>query len=136
MTTDIFEQKILCKCCNTEMNPVTITKNGFVLRTVECQKCRNRIIHPKDEKEYGDFINLRKKEFSVKIRFVGNSYAVSIPKEIVNFIREHEKIMNDMVKLCYEEFGRLSIDFGCNGNNHNGDHIHGNKINGKLKVER
>ena len=45
------------------------------------------------------------------MRLVGNSYAVSIPKEIVSFIREQEKIMNDMVRLCFEDFGRLSLDF-------------------------
>ena len=45
------------------------------------------------------------------MRLVGNSYAISIPKEIVSFMREQEKIMNDMVKLCFEEAGRLSLDF-------------------------
>ena len=48
------------------------------------------------------------------MRFVGNSYAVSIPKEIVNFMQEQEKIMDDMVRLCFEEFGRISLRFGNN----------------------
>ena len=87
-------------------------KNGFVLRSVVCPKCHSRIIHPKDEQEYKDFINLKKKQFSVKMRFVGNSYAVSIPKEIVNFMHEQEKLMDDMVKLSFEEFGRISLNFG------------------------
>ena len=46
------------------------------------------------------------------MRLVGNSYAVSIPKEIVLFMRHQEKAMNDMVKLCFEDFGRLSLNFG------------------------
>ena len=50
------------------------------------------------------------------MRFVGNSYTVSIPKEIVNFMKEQEKIMDDMVRLCFEEFGRISLNFGCNHN--------------------
>jgi hypothetical protein len=45
------------------------------------------------------------------MRFVGNSYAVSIPREIVNFMKEQEKIMNNMVRLCFEDFGKLSLDF-------------------------
>ena len=45
------------------------------------------------------------------MRLVGNSYAVSIPKEIVSFIQEQEKIMDNMVKLCFEDFGRLSLNF-------------------------
>jgi len=113
--TDIFDNKILCRNCSLEMKPLEITKNGFVLRAIECKKCSSRVIHPKDEQDFSDFMNLRKKEFNVKMRFVGNSYAVSIPKEIVNFIREHEKIMNDMVRLCFEDFGKLRLDFNYNG---------------------
>ena len=64
-----------------------------------------------DEQEYNDFMDLKKKEFSVKMRYVGNSYTVSIPKEIVNFMREQEKIMDDMVRLCFEDAGRLSLNF-------------------------
>jgi len=88
-----------------------IVKKGFVLRVLVCPKCRNTIIHPEDKQEYNKFINLRNKEFRVKMRLVGNSYAVSIPKEIVSFMREQEKIMNDMVKLCFEDFGKLSLSF-------------------------
>ena len=45
------------------------------------------------------------------MRLVGNSYAVSIPKEIVLFMREQEKMMNDMVRLCFEDMGKLSLNF-------------------------
>ena len=86
-------------------------KNGFLLRVMICPKCNDKIIHPVDEQEYEKFANLKKKEFNVKMRLVGNSYAVSIPKEIVSFMREQEKIMNDMVRLCFEDIGRLSLNF-------------------------
>lgn len=108
---DIFDNPILCKNCNSRMKKATIGKNGFLLRAVVCEKCSNKIVHPNDEAEYLKFTNLRNKQFMVKMRLVGNSYAVSIPKEIVSFIREQEKIMNDMVKLCFEDFGRLSLSF-------------------------
>jgi len=94
------------------MHPVQIVKNGFALRAIECKKCGSKIIHPKDEQEFNDFINLRKKQFSVKMRFVGNSYAVSIPKEIVDFMKEQEKVMGHMVRLCLDEFGKVSMNFG------------------------
>lgn len=110
--TDIFDNTILCKKCGIKMKPVDFEKNGFVLRAVECGKCGSKIIHPKDEQEHNNFINLKKKQFNVKMRFVGNSYAVSIPREIVNFIKEQEKIMSDMVRLSFEEFGRISLNFG------------------------
>ena len=108
---DIFDATIFCKECNEEMQKVQVKKNGFVLRLVVCQDCGEKIIHPFDEQEYNKFISLKNKEFRVKMRLVGNSYAVSIPKEIVSFIRAQEKMMDDMVKLCFEDSGRLSLSF-------------------------
>lgn len=87
-------------------------KNGAILRAVVCPQGHEKIIHPNDLAEHEKFISLKNKEFRVKMRLVGNSYAVSIPKEIVSFIREQEKIMDNMVRLCFEDFGRLSLNFG------------------------
>jgi len=109
--TDIFDNKILCGKCNSKMEKENFIKKGFVFRTIVCPKCSDRIIHPSDENEYNKFISLKNKEFRVKMRLVGNSYAVSIPKEIVSFMKEQEKIMDSMVRLCFEEMGKLSINF-------------------------
>ena len=109
---DIFDNTILCRNCNIKMKKAEVVKNGFILRAVICPRCNGKIIHPADEQEYNRFINLKNKEFRVKMRLVGNSYAVSIPKEIVSFIKEQEKIMDDMVKLCFEDLGRVSLNFG------------------------
>ena len=109
--TDIFDNTILCKDCNTKMEKDTLEKNGFRLRILRCPKCKNHIIHPGDKKEYEDFQNLKKKNFKVKLRYVGNSYAVSIPREIIDFMNEQEKHMNEMVSLCMEGFGRVSLNF-------------------------
>ena len=109
--TDIFDNTILCRDCNKKMQRVQINKNGCILRAVKCPNCKNQIIHPEDLKEYADFQDLKKKNFKVKLRFVGNSYAVSIPREIIDFMNEQEKHMNEMVNLCMEDFSRLSLDF-------------------------
>jgi len=109
--TDIFNSTILCNHCGVKMEKQNVAKNGFVLRAMVCPKCNDKVIHPIDEAEYEKFVSLKNKDFRVKMRLVGNSYAVSIPMEIVSFIREQEKQMNDMVKLCFEESGRLSLDF-------------------------
>jgi len=109
---DIFDNPILCKKCNTRMKNTKMVKNGFLLRVMACDKCSEKIVHPVDEQEYNRFINLKNKDFRVKMRIVGNSYTVSIPKEIVSFIHEQENIMDDMVKLCFEEADRLSLNFG------------------------
>jgi Zn-finger nucleic acid-binding protein len=109
---DIFDNTILCNKCEVKMRKAEVSKNGFILRAVACPHCKSVVIHPSDEQEYNKFIDLKNKDFRVKMRVVGNSYTVSIPKEIVSFIREQEKIMDDMVRLCFEDFGRLSLNFG------------------------
>ncbi len=113
MVNDIFDNTILCRKCGKKMKKIQIVKNGFILRAMVCpnESCNEKIIHPVDEQEYSKFINLKNKEFKVKMRLVGNSYAVSIPKEIVSFMSEQEKIMNAMVRLCFEDFGRVSLNF-------------------------
>lgn len=121
--TDIFDNTILCRKCNAKMQKTQIAKNGFLFRAMACPKCNEKIIHPADEHEYNKFVDLKNKEFHVKMRLVGNSYAVSIPKEIVSFMREQEKIMNDMVRLCFEDIGKLSLNFG--------EEL--NKLNGKIE---
>jgi hypothetical protein len=108
---DIFDNKILCSKCESKMQKGEVLKNGFVLRVMVCPRCRDKIVHPVDEQEYNKFINLKNKEFRVKMRVVGNSHTVSIPKEIVSFMRAQEKMMDDMVKLCFEDTGRLSLNF-------------------------
>jgi hypothetical protein len=108
---DLFDNTVLCKNCDIKMMKGNILRNGFNLRLLNCCDCSNKIIHPEDLKEYEGFQNLKKKHFRVKLRFVGNSYAVSIPREIIDFMSEQEKKMNEMVDLSYEEFGRISLHF-------------------------
>ncbi len=109
---DIFDNTILCKDCNTRMKNAKLIRNGFELRALICGRCGNKIIHPQDEEEYKRFLSLRGKVFKVKMRIVGNSYAVSIPHEIAEFIREQERIMNDIVSLTFNDAKKLSLVFG------------------------
>ncbi len=120
--TDIFDAKILCKNCNREMKKIVVSKNGLELRAVECERCHEKIIHPADLNKQERFNDLKGKTFSVKLRMVGNSHAISIPKEIFDFMnslgngvsermRRHSEEMDRMVRLCMEDFGRLSMNF-------------------------
>jgi len=93
------------------MKPAKLIRNGFQMRALLCQKCGNKLIHPTDEQEYKKLLELKGKTFKVKLRLVGNSYAVSIPKEIVAFMKEQEKIFDDMVKLCFEDAKKLKLMF-------------------------
>ena len=109
---DIFDNTILCKNCNVKMKKILIIKNGFKLRALECPKCKEKIIHPSDLEEYKKFNELKNKQFDVKLRMIGNSYAISIPKKIINFINEQENAINNMVRLCFEDAKKLSLVFG------------------------
>ena len=109
--TDIFDTKILCKKDGAIMKQIIVNRNGFELRAVECPKCHDKIIHPADLNAQEHFNGIKDKKFNVKLRMVGNSYAVSIPREIVNFINEQDKMMDELVSLSFERMGKISLIF-------------------------
>ena len=113
--TDIFDATIMCKNCNREMKQTVVHKEGCELRAVQCPLCGDKIIHPADLNSLRDFDNLKGKTFSVKLRVVGNSHAISIPKEILDFMQEQQRKMSrhmdNMVRLCFEDFDTLRVRF-------------------------
>ena len=123
---DIFNETISCKNCKTEMKHAIVNKNGFELRAIQCPKCKKQIIHPADINGLENFNNLKGKTYNVKLRVVGNSHAISIPKEIVEFMRHQEKMMNDMVRLCFEDMHRLSLNFGKEDNDEEAENLNNN----------
>ena len=94
------------------MRHTVVNKSGFELRAVQCPECNDCITHPADTNTFNSFNNLKGKIFHVKLRMVGNSHAISIPKEIVSFMQHQEKVMNDMVSLCFEDMRNLRLEFG------------------------
>jgi hypothetical protein len=93
-----------------------VNKQGLELRAVKCPKCEDVIIHPADANGLANFNDMKGKTFNVKLRVVGNSHAVSIPKEIIDFMESHhknmKKQMDDMVRMCFQDFDTLSLRFG------------------------
>ena len=114
--TDIFDAKIFCKNCDSEMKQGIVDRDGAELRAVKCVKCGDVIVHPADLSCMEQYKDLKGKTYNVKLRVVGNSHAISIPKEIVDFMndmnRSARKEMDDMVRLCFEDFRKLSLSFG------------------------
>ena len=110
--TDIFDATILCNKCDKEMKHIVINKSGSQLRAVECPKCQDKIIHPADLNSLEKFNDIKGKTYNVKLRMVGNSHAISIPKEIVNFMRQQERMMDNMVRLAFDDMHKLSLYFG------------------------
>lgn len=91
---DLFNAKIVCGDCNKEAVQQTIIKDGFRMRMKKCPECDEIWIHPADIKDYENFKKLKNKNFQVKLRMVGNSYTVSIPREIIEFreIKKEKKV--------------------------------------------
>ncbi len=108
---DLFNQRILCSTCNTQMQKGTAQKDGYTLRALHCQNCNKKVFHPGDLEELKQFQKIRDKEFRVKLRMVGNSYTISIPKEIIHFQEETQKEMEETIRMCLEEPEKLSIFF-------------------------
>ena len=112
--TDIFDATILCKKCNIKMKPIIVNKNGLELRAIQCAKCGDQIIHPADLNGMEHFNDLKDKKFNVKLRMVGNSHAISIPKEIIDFMNDRQKEMHRQmqdVRLMFDDFDTLKLSF-------------------------
>jgi len=118
--TDLFDNTIICKDCNKKMDKEEIVRNGCSVRFLECKKCGQKIYHPEDVESYKRFNALKNRQFHVKLRMVGNSYAVSIPHELINFFntepedihKNMEKRMERMVTLAMEEMNKVALMFG------------------------
>ncbi len=111
---DIFHANIQCDKCNVKTDKKVAIKDGFKLRFFECPKCNQKWQHPTDFKEYQKFKELQKRHFDVKLRMVGNSFSVTIPREIIDFEEKFiqmEKEMDKMMRLSLEQPGKLSLYF-------------------------
>lgn len=107
---DLFDNVILCRQCGKEMQKETIVKNGVSLRSAHCEKCHKREFHPLDLERFKEFQELRQRPFRVKLRMVGNSYAVSIPREIIDFFEEADRMVEE-VEMQFSEFDKLMLSF-------------------------
>ena len=88
---DILENiDVLCKKCKVPMERGLARKEGFQLRVFHCPNCEARFFHPLDLEKYEQYQNIKEKQFNMKLRMVGNSYTISIPKEIVRFTHVKE----------------------------------------------
>ena len=111
---DIFDAEVLCPTCNTRTKKEFEIKEGHKLRYFQCLKCSQRLYHPIDIRNYEEFKKLSGREFQVKLRMVGNSFSVTIPKEIIDFEERFEVIQEQMdrfMRLSLEEPGKISLCF-------------------------
>lgn len=105
---DIFDAKIICTNCNKEAVSQDLVRDSFTLRIKKCPECGEIWVHPSDVRDYENFKRLKNKNFQVKLRMVGNSYTVSIPREIIEF-REIKK--EKMVNVSLDEPKKIVLLF-------------------------
>ena len=107
----INEASITCNQCNIQTEKTITNKEGFNLRAWQCPECHEEWIHPLDLEEYQRFKRMRQKTFTVKLRLVGNSYAVSIPREIIDYQENMLNEINTIIKMSLESPEKLSLYF-------------------------
>jgi hypothetical protein len=105
---DIYETTILCNECNKPTDRIVIVKEGLKMRGWECKQCKKHWPHPHDLEAYKEFQELKRRQFQVKLRQVGNSWAVSIPKEIIRF---KEVSKTEVINMSMDEPGKIVISF-------------------------
>ena len=110
MIADLFENIIICKDCNKKTKQISVNKEGFNLRALQCTNCNKIWYHPEDMLEYRKFNKIRSKKYRIKLRMVGNSFCVSIPREIIQF-QQLERELDKMLDMALEEPGKLTIFF-------------------------
>jgi len=99
---------VYCEPCNKKTNKIILTKDNFKLRGWKCPSCNKLWLHPADEKDYLEFQKLKERDFDVKLRMIGNSWAISIPRELINFQNVKK---TKIVRLMLEEPGKISLFF-------------------------
>ena len=105
---DLFDNTILCRQCGKEMQKDITIRNSIRLRTAACEKCGKKEFHPLDLERYKEFQQIKQRPFRVKLRMVGNSYAVSIPREIIDFFSDAENIVEE-VEMHILEFDKIMV---------------------------
>ncbi len=106
----LTDLKLVCKKCNVATREKTIVKDHFKIKCWKCPSCGKIWYDPYDLEKYKKFKELKRKKYRVKLRIVGNSWAISIPKEIIEF-EEIEKKINKVISLWLEEPKKLIINF-------------------------
>jgi len=76
----IYEDELECECGGT-MKPKTFNVEGFAVRGWECEKCR-RIDYSDDINFFLTLKKFKKQGASLKLRQVGDTMVITIPKEI------------------------------------------------------
>jgi len=83
MKRDLWDAEHKCTKYNHLMKKKLVTMEGMAVRSWECLKCSEVVLHPEDAQKMLT-LNKMRKGVSVKIGELGSSLVVRIPKELVS----------------------------------------------------
>ena len=76
-------EELKCSCGGSAKRVDDIKYKGFRLSGWRCKKCREELVDPQQANLYLKYARLKKEgKLRVKLRKVGNSFAVSIPATV------------------------------------------------------
>lgn len=81
---DIWKAEHVCHNCNIKMNKKKMIIEGMPIRTWECKKCKETVLHPEDAQKMLVF-NKLKQGIPIKIGKLGEALMMRLPKEVTQF---------------------------------------------------
>ena len=75
-------EEIPCECGGMA-GKSTVNYKGYEVRGWTCKKCKKEYIHPEDSLKISKLEALKKNGIKVKVRTVGQSLVITLPKELV-----------------------------------------------------
>lgn len=102
---ELSQLQLKCQC-RGNMKKIQTDLKGIPVRGWSCNRCGEVLIHPKDADMAVSLYNAKKrKELEVKVREVGDSQVVTIPK----IIREYKDIKKGMILEWGIEDSKLTL---------------------------
>ena len=98
-------EEIPCECGHMASKS-TVKHKDYEVRGWVCKKCKKEYIHPEDSIKISKLEALKKTGIKVKIRTVGQSLVITLPKELAEL---YELEQGEMVELTPENLRRIEI---------------------------
>lgn len=94
MKRDLWDAEHTCTECGGAMKRKTMAMEGMQIRSWQCPRCKEIVLHPDDAQKMLVF-NKIKKGIPVKVGILGESLVMRFPKEVAEFykIKKGEEII-------------------------------------------
>lgn len=98
-------EEIPCECGGMASKG-TVKYKDYEVRGWACKKCKKEYIHPEDSLKISKIEALKKSGIKVKVRTVGQSLVITLPKVIVELYGLER---GEMVELTPENLNKIKI---------------------------